>query len=138
MAYGAMVAYLIIIKDTVPTILGVSDGAFKREIVLIIFSLVIMVPLSMQRDMASLSVWSFISVLADVILVGFVAAFAPIKETVSDAGGFGSVLASNWINPTLFVGLGVLSTAMACQHSAFIVSGSIRNHTSTRWKMVTV
>mmetsp|Transcript_21959 Transcript_21959/g.62974 ORF Transcript_21959/g.62974 Transcript_21959/m.62974 type:complete len:616 (+) Transcript_21959:17-1864(+) len=138
MAYGAMVAYLIIIKDTVPTILGVSDGNFKREIVLIIFSLVIMVPLSMQRDMASLSVWSFISVLADVILVGFVAAFAPIKETVSDAGGFGAVLGSNWINPTLFVGLGVLSTAMACQHSAFIVSGSIRNHTSTRWKIVTV
>ena len=138
MAYGAMVAYLIIIKDTVPTVIGVSDGTFKREIVLIIFSLVIMVPLSMQRDMASLSVWSFISVLADVILVGFVAAFAPIKETVSDAGGFGAVLGSNWINPTLFVGLGVLSTAMACQHSAFIVSGSIRNHTSTRWKLVTV
>jgi len=137
-AYGAMVAYLIIIKDTVPTILGVGDGALKREIVLIIFSLAIMVPLSMQRDMASLSVWSFISVLADIILVCFVAAFAPIKETVSDAGGFGSVLSSNWINPALFVGLGVLSTAMACQHSAFIVSGSLRSHTSTRWKIVTV
>mmetsp|Transcript_13183 Transcript_13183/g.28605 ORF Transcript_13183/g.28605 Transcript_13183/m.28605 type:complete len:606 (+) Transcript_13183:60-1877(+) len=138
MAYGAMVAYLIIIKDTVPTVLGVSDDGFKREIVLIVFSLVIMVPLSMQRDMASLSVWSFISVLADVILVGFVAGFAPIKDTVSDAGGFGSVFASNWVNPTLFVGLGVLSTAMACQHSAFIVSGSLRNRTSNRWKFVTV
>ena len=138
MAYGAMVAYLIIIKDTVPTVLGVSDAGFRRELVLIVFSLVIMVPLSMQRDMASLSIWSFISVLADVILVGFVAGFAPIEETVSDAGGFGAVFASNWINPTLFVGLGVLSTAMACQHSAFIVSGSLRNRTSNRWKCVTV
>jgi len=131
-----VVAYLIIIKDTVPTVLGTDDGA-RREFTLILFSLFIMVPLSMQRDMASLSMWSFLSVMADVILVIFVAAVAPIKLTVSEAGGFGNVFRSDWISSNLFVGLGVLSTAMACQHSAFIISSSLQNHTSGRWKLVT-
>ena len=140
-AYGAMVAYLIIIKDTVPTILGMPHGqqaGVEREVILIITSLLVVVPLSMQRDMASLSFTSLISVIADIILVGFIAGFSPIRESVSDAGGFGEVLSDNAIRPSLFIGLGVLSTAMACQHSAFIVSGSLENRTQSRWKTVTV
>ena len=140
-AYGAMVAYLIIIKDTVPTILGVPHGqqaGVEREVILVITSLLVVVPLSMQRDMASLSFTSLISVIADTVLVGFIAGFAPIRESVSDAGGFGEVLSDNVIRPSLFIGLGVLSTAMACQHSAFIVSGSLENRTQSRWKTVTV
>lgn len=100
LAYGAMVAYLLIIKDTVPTIFGVGD-TWARELIMFITSLVIVVPLSMQRDMASLAFTSLLSVLADIVLVIFVAVFAPIKETVSAAGGFGEVLAQDWINPTV-------------------------------------
>jgi sodium-coupled neutral amino acid transporter 11 len=141
LAYGAMVAYLLIIKDTIPTILGIADadnGSFvEREVVMIVTSLVIVVPLSMCRDMATLAFTSLLSVCADVILVGFVIAFSPVRSTVAENGGFGQVLADNWINSKLFVGLGVLSTAMACQHSAFIVSGSLENKTAARWGMVT-
>ena len=56
---------------------------------------------------------------------------------MENAGGFGEVLKDNWINGRLFIGLGVLSTAMACQHSAFIVSGSLEDKTSKRWSIVT-
>jgi sodium-coupled neutral amino acid transporter 11 len=136
LAYGAMVAYLLIIKDTVPTLLGIGN-TWERELIMVVTSLVIVVPLSMQRDMASLSFTSLLSVLADVVLVIFIAVYAPIKETVSAAGGFGTVLAEDWINPTIFIGLGILSTAMACQHSAFIVSGSLANKTRARWAAVT-
>lgn len=147
LAYGAMVAYLLIIKDTVPVVLRLevpenqdtnTDGDFwEREFVMLITSLVIVVPLSMMRDMASLAFTSLLSVTADVVLVGFVIAFSPVKSSVSDAGGFGQILADNWINSKLFIGLGVLSTAMACQHSAFIVSGSLENKTAARWAAVT-
>jgi len=141
LAYGAMIAYLIIIKDTVPTILGLAEGSegsfVEREMVMIATSLIVILPLSLQRDMASLAVTSLLSVTADVILVGFVAAFSPIKSTVADAGGFGEVLRDDWLNPTLFVGLGIVSTAMACQHSAFIVSGSLQKITVKRWGSVT-
>eukprot|EP00581_Thalassiosira_minuscula_P017170 CAMPEP_0183723222 /NCGR_PEP_ID=MMETSP0737-20130205/14878_1 /TAXON_ID=385413 /ORGANISM="Thalassiosira miniscula, Strain CCMP1093" /LENGTH=620 /DNA_ID=CAMNT_0025953479 /DNA_START=118 /DNA_END=1980 /DNA_ORIENTATION=+ len=139
MAYGAMVAYLLIIKDTVPTVMGFEHGEhpMERNLILIATSLLIMVPLSMQRDMASLSCTSALSVTADMILVLFIAAFAPIKENVDANGGFGEVLKNDGINSTLFVGLGILSTAMACQHSAFIVANSLENKTSRRWKWVT-
>jgi sodium-coupled neutral amino acid transporter 11 len=136
LAYGAMVAYLLIIKDTVPTIFGVTDG-WKRELIMVITSLAIVVPLSIQRDMASLAFTSLLSVTADIVLVVFVCVYAPIKETIANAGGFGEVLKDDWINPTIFIGLGILSTAMACQHSAFIVSGSLANKTRSRWKAVT-
>ncbi len=139
MAYGAMVAYLLIIKDTVPTVMGFEHGThlLERNLILIATSLFIMVPLSMQRDMASLSFTSAISVTADMILVVFIAAFSPIKENVAANGGFGEVLKNDGINSTLFVGLGILSTAMACQHSAFIVANSLADKTRKRWRWVT-
>jgi sodium-coupled neutral amino acid transporter 11 len=141
LAYGAMVAYLLIIKDTVPTILGVAHGTtgsfVERELVMVATSLVVIVPLSLQRDMASLAFTSVLSVAADVLLVIFIAIFAPIKETVAANGGFGKVLEDDWLNPTIFIGLGILSTAMACQHSAFIVSGSLKDKTQARWATVT-
>ena len=139
MAYGAMVAYLLIIKDTVPTVMGYPHGEYpiERNLILIITSLTVMVPLSMQRDMASLSFTSALSVTADVILVGFIAAFSPMKETVEANGGLGNILKEDGINPTLFVGLGILSTAMACQHSAFIVANSLKDKTRRRWGIVT-
>jgi sodium-coupled neutral amino acid transporter 11 len=141
LAYGAMIAYLLIIKDTVPVILDMvdtGDGNFwEREVIMIVTSLVIVVPLSMARDMASLAATSLLSVVADAILVGFVIGFSPVRSTVSEYGGFLKVMEDNWINSKLFIGLGVLSTAMACQHSAFIVSGSLENKTASRWGMVT-
>ena len=141
MAYGAMVAYLLIIKDTIPTaILGYDHGTHKleRNLLLVVTSMIIMVPLSMQRDMASLSLTSAFSVSADIVLVIFIAAFAPIRETVSNNGGIGQVLKNEiGIHSTLFIGLGILSTAMACQHSAFIVANSLENKTRQRWQRVT-
>ena len=135
-AYGAMLAYLLIIKDTIPSILGVHDR-FPKTLIMIATSFTIMLPLSMQRDMASLSITSLFSVLADIILVGFITFFSPMGETIADNGGIVNVLEMDGVNPTLFIGLGILSTAMCCQHSAFIVSGSLENRTLKRWAQVT-
>lgn len=140
LAYGAMVAYLLIIKDTIPTILGLAHGTaggIERELIMVATTIVIILPIAMQRDMASLAFTSLISVSADAALVVFMAAVAPIKETVTAAGGLGQILKNDGVQPTLFVGVGILSTAFACQHSAFIVSGSLHEKTSTRWSRVT-
>lgn len=53
LSYGSMVAYLIIIKDVLPVLFHVSldDVGIKRAIMLV-SSLLVIVPLSMQRDMA--------------------------------------------------------------------------------------
>lgn len=141
-AYGAMVAYLLIIKDTVPIVMGVGDdpgeGSFmQREFVMMVASLVIVVPLSMQRDMSSLSFTSALSVLADIVLVVIIAMFSPVQDSVANAGGLMKVINASWINYGFFIGFGVLTTAMTCQHSAFIVSGSLDRLTSKRWAIVT-
>lgn len=137
LAYGAMVAYLLIIKDNVPDLLGLGDSFAERELVMFVTSLLIMLPLSMLRDISQLAFTSFLSITADAVLVVIVAIYAPVGQSVADAGGLGQVLADNWINANLFVGLGVLSTAMACQHSSFLISNTLENHTSRRWAQVT-
>jgi len=50
MSYGAMVCYMLIIKDTFPTLLGYEDDDIwaKRQI-LIVSSFIVILPLSMQR-----------------------------------------------------------------------------------------
>ncbi|KAG7340773.1 transmembrane amino acid transporter [Nitzschia inconspicua] len=141
-AYGAMVAYLLIIKDTLPVIFGLEEtpgaGSFiERELLMVGTSLAVVVPLSMQRDFSSLAFTSSISVTADVFLVVFVAVFAPVASSVASAGGLGRILQENWINGGFFIGFGVLTIAMTCQHSAFIVAGSLRNLTASRWARVT-
>jgi len=135
MAYGAMVAYLIIIKDTVPTIIGYDEG-FQRELVLIITSLLIMLPVSLQRDVASLSITSLISVTADILLVLFILMNSPFMDTRSEIGGFGELWEANSFNPNFFVGLGIISDAMCCQHSSFLVYGSLKNSSELRWSIV--
>jgi sodium-coupled neutral amino acid transporter 11 len=134
-----MVAYLIIIKDTVPVALGLTNeaggGSFmETDIVMIVTSLVTLLPLSLQRDMANLSFTSFSSVLADVFLVLLVTIYSPIPTNIGDII---KIIFENAINDRIFIGLGVLSTAMACQHSCFIVAGSLEDRTPERWSRVT-
>lgn len=126
-----------ILNIQVPTVLGMGDSFVEREIVMLATSLAIMVPLSMMRDISQLAATSFLSVAADTILVVIVILYAPVKETVSDYGGFGEVLKDFWVNSRIFIGLGVLSTAMACQHSAFLISGTLQDKTASRWAAVT-
>ena len=109
----------------------------EREVVMTVTSLAIMVPLSMMRDISQLACTSFLSVAADGVLVVIVVMYAPVSETVRDHGGVGQVVQDFWINSRLFIGLGVLSTAMACQHSAFLISGTLQDKTVSRWAAVT-
>lgn len=143
-AYGAMVAYLLIIKDTLPVVWGLVDdgdasvgGFVERELVMLLTSLTVVVPLSMQRDFSSLSFTSTISVAADLLLVVFVAVYAPIGESLANEGGLGNIIQNSIIEKGFFIGFGVLTVAMCCQHSAFIVASSLDNPTPKRWSIVT-
>ena len=138
-SFGAMVSYLMIVKSTLPRLVGVS-GSNDAVItsVLTISSLCIMLPLSCQRDIAALSKTSVISVCFDCIMVAIVVWKSPVRESIEDAGGFEVVLEDSTFRPhTFFVGLGVLSFAFVCQHGAFIIAGSLERPTKERWGTVT-
>lgn len=137
MAYGAMVSYLMIVKDTLPYVIGVQDEGMRRAILFLV-SLTVMVPLSAQRDMADLAKTSRLSVIFDIIMVLLVVYTAPVQQSVQSVGGFGELLSTSTVKiDTVFVGLGVLSFAFVCQHSAFIIAGSLDNPTNARWAQVT-
>jgi Transmembrane amino acid transporter protein len=87
--------------------------------------------------MSQLAYTSSVSVLADMVLIGIVVLFSPVSRSVQEAGGLGTVIAHHWIDSRVFIGLGVLSTAMACQHSAFLIANSLTCPTPQRWSMVT-
>eukprot|EP00815_Leptocylindrus_aporus_P011343 CAMPEP_0116075854 /NCGR_PEP_ID=MMETSP0322-20121206/16882_1 /TAXON_ID=163516 /ORGANISM="Leptocylindrus danicus var. apora, Strain B651" /LENGTH=610 /DNA_ID=CAMNT_0003565991 /DNA_START=100 /DNA_END=1932 /DNA_ORIENTATION=+ len=161
LSYGAMVSYLIVIKDTLPTVMGVGtdeDDLPLRRGILFLFSLFIIVPLSMQRDMADLAKTSSISCIFDISIVflvvylsptsnlaSFDEAMDPIIGPTNDIPQNGplstkviDLLKDDIVHPkTVFVGLGVLSFAFVCQHSAFIIAGSLKTPTRARWANVT-
>lgn len=136
-SYGSMVAYLLIVKDTVPVVLGLGSGFAAREIIMVLVAILIMLPLSLMRDMASLAFTSLLSVAADVILIVFVIIYSPVKESVSQAGGIRQVFAKYTINSHLFIGLGIVSQAMTCHPFALIIGNSLMDKTSGTWAKIT-
>eukprot|EP00550_Attheya_septentrionalis_P000092 CAMPEP_0198288892 /NCGR_PEP_ID=MMETSP1449-20131203/7254_1 /TAXON_ID=420275 /ORGANISM="Attheya septentrionalis, Strain CCMP2084" /LENGTH=727 /DNA_ID=CAMNT_0043987129 /DNA_START=228 /DNA_END=2411 /DNA_ORIENTATION=- len=139
MAYGAMMIYLIIIKQTVPMLFGVADDNLPlQRSILALSTLSIILPLSCQRDMADLDKTSGISVMFDVCIVLLIAVFAPIQESIESSGGIKALISHSELNPkTFFTGLGVLSFAFVCQDSSFIIAGSLSRPTKKRWAQVT-
>jgi sodium-coupled neutral amino acid transporter 11 len=134
MAYGAMLSYLMIVKDTFSAVLGVPpDDLATRRAILFVISTVIMVPLSSQRDVADLAKTSRVSVTFDLILVLIVVYLSDLPEAWKSFDWRSSIIHVE----TIFVGLGVLSFVFVCQHSAFIIAGSLDRPTKVRWATVT-
>lgn len=140
LSFGSMVAYLIIIKDTLPVLLQVTphDDDIKR-VIMFVSSLLIILPLSMQRDISDLEKTSQFNVILNTCLVALVAGFAPIKESISTSGGMLQLLSTEKFLDvsTFFIGFGVCSFAFVCQDSSFIIAGSMSKPTKFRWKKVT-
>lgn len=146
-----MVSYLLIIKESFGTLVfgddetlisSGQDPILLKRAVLILISLAIALPLACKRDMADLAQTSKLNVFIDTTLVVLVAYNAPFMEApapIVEADGTVHEHHYNmWIHmDTIFVGLGVLSFAFVCQHSAFIIAGSLDNPTASRWGKVT-
>ena len=138
LAYGAMLSYLMIVKDSFSSLFGVEpDNKPLRRAILLLVSLMVMLPLACKRDMADLAFTSRVSVAIDVFLVFLVAQQAPVAPSFESIGGWEGLLHRTVHFDTLFVGLGVLSFAFVCQHSAFIIAGSMEKPTNARWSVVT-
>lgn len=79
-AFGAMAAYLIIVGDTVSAVLvasGYMGSLSDRASVILFFAVFVVLPVASLKDLSKLSYTSFISVMADVLLVFIVAFTGP-------------------------------------------------------------
>ena len=138
-AFGAMVSYLMIVKDSFSIFFHVDSGdTVTQNLVLLGISFCIQLPLACLRDMADLDKSSRTAVVIDIMLVAIVAYSAPWREKLEEEGGMIQMLAHDTIHfDSIFVGLGVLSFAFECQESAFLVAGSLKDPTTQRWSTVT-
>ena len=88
--------------------------------------------------MADLAITSRISVVFQCLMVVVVVLFSPVSSSIEENGGLKAIASESIIkSSTIFIGLGVLSFAFVCQHSAFIVAGSLERPTKKRWGTAT-
>jgi len=148
MAYGALLSYLMIMKDTFSTIVGIDPQDYESQrYLLLIISFCIVLPLSCQRDMADLAKTSKMNVVLDSIIVVIVVYIARAQLTptsivttltaTTDDDNTNEMNLFEIPYHTIFIGLGVLSFAFVCQHSSFIIAGSLNKPTQERWSQVT-
>jgi sodium-coupled neutral amino acid transporter 11 len=88
--------------------------------------------------MAALAKTSKLAVLSQIFIVTIVVVFSPVRSSIKENGGLMHIVSNSIINgSTVFIGLGVLGFAFVCQHSAFLIAGSLERPTKKRWAKVT-
>ena len=103
---------------TLPILFGVTPRDVEiRCVIMLISSLLVIVPLSMQRDMANLEKTSSLNVFLNICLVALVVGFSPVKESVDAQGGIIQMIIDEPFLEfnTFFIGFGVCSFAFVCQ-----------------------
>lgn len=136
-AIGGMTSYLVILADIIPSLaILFAPGTVltSRVFVLAVVSVVIILPISLLRDLSSLSWTSLLSISADAVIIVIVLAAAFDNHVVNDGGGddtldrgeFDATDNGSLFNSQLFAGIGTMSFAFVCQHNSFLVFRSLK------------
>ncbi|KAI0137290.1 transmembrane amino acid transporter [Xylariales sp. AK1849] len=143
-AFGGMVAFGVIVGDSIPHVLqavwpGLVDipvlGLLAdRRVVIAVFILGVSYPLTLYRDIAKLAKASTLALISMIIILVTVVvqgALAP-KE---DRGSFSTPLLT--VNGGIFQAIGVISFAFVCHHNSLLIYGSLKTPTIDRFARVT-
>ena len=130
-AFGAQIAYLVIIGDTIPVLTGLH-----REFTIGVVSLFMILPLSLLKDMSMLSYTSLAAITADILIIVLVILTAPksaYSQNIHPSLGKGTL---SLFSSRMFAGIGTLSFAFVCMHNSFIVYRSLEVRTEENWNVV--
>ncbi|KAJ3361454.1 hypothetical protein GGF31_002233, partial [Allomyces arbusculus] len=139
-AFGAMCAYTVIVGDTLPTVLkalvpSIADASLlSREWIMVLTTVFISFPLSMQRDMAALAKTSAVS-MASIVLIVSLIILRCLHLPESLLGDPNARF--TWIGDSPIKAIGVISFAFVCHHNTFIIYGSLDLPTLDRFARVT-
>ncbi|KAJ5915090.1 hypothetical protein N7454_011202 [Penicillium verhagenii] len=125
-AFGGMVAFCIIVGDTIPHVLGALFPSLReipflwlltdRRAVIVLFVLCISYPLSLYRDIAKLAKASALAFVSMIVIV---------------------VTVITQVNSGFFQAVGVISFAFVCHHNSLLIYGSLKRPTLDRFATVT-
>ncbi|KAK5073824.1 hypothetical protein LTR64_007036 [Lithohypha guttulata] len=142
-AFGGMLAFCIIIGDTIPHVIealfpSLKDVPFlwlltNRKAVIVLFVLAISWPLSLYRDIAKLAKASTAALISMLIIIVTVVTNGP----VIDKAYKGSTEGLLFVNNGFFQAVGVISFAFVCHHNSLLIYGSLRTPTMDRFSTVT-
>lgn len=142
-AFGGMLAFCIIIGDTIPHVIealfpNLHSVPFlwlltDRRAVIVLFVLGISWPLSLYRDIAKLAKASTAALISMLVIIFTVVTNAPIVDNAYK----GSTKGLLFINDGFFQAIGVISFAFVCHHNSLLIYGSLRTPTLDRFNRVT-
>ncbi|KAJ6002712.1 hypothetical protein N7451_005259 [Penicillium sp. IBT 35674x] len=142
-AFGGMVAFCIIVGDTIPHVMGALFPSLRemsflwlltdRRAVIVLFVLCISYPLSLYRDIAKLakaSALAFVSMIIIVVTVITQGFRVPAESR-------GEIKSHLIVNSGFFQAVGVISFAFVCHHNSLLIYGSLKRPTLDRFATVT-
>ena len=139
-AFGAMVTYLIIFADTLPSVLhDANPGAFNddwptKRAVLAVVGVVILLPLSLIRSFGALARLGLLKLAATGFLTAVVCYYATVLRETSN---YSYACKYTKVHEDYFPALGTIAFAFVCHHQTFLVQGALRNATPRRFALTT-
>ncbi|OGE50350.1 hypothetical protein PENARI_c017G05207 [Penicillium arizonense] len=142
-AFGGMVAFCIIVGDTIPHVLGALFPSLRemsflwlltdRRAVIVLFVLGVSYPLSLYRDIAKLAKASALALVSMIVIV--VTVITQGFRVPSESRG--DIKSHLIINSGFFQAIGVISFAFVCHHNSLLIYGSLKRPTLDRFTRVT-
>lgn len=142
-AFGGMVAFCVIVGDTIPKVMiaffpSLSDMPFlwllaDRRAIMVLLILGISYPLSLYKDIAKLAKASGFALVSMSVIIVTVITQAFRVPTESRGQLRGSLI----IHTGIFEAIGVISFAFVCHHNSLLIYGSLRKPTIDRFSRVT-
>ncbi|KAF6238194.1 hypothetical protein HO173_003828 [Letharia columbiana] len=142
-AFGGMVAFCVIMGDTIPSVIAallpsLSDMPFlwlltNRRAVIILCTLCFSYPLSLYRDIAKLARASTLALLSmAVILITVVTQGVGVPQDLK-----GNLKGSLFVGNGVLQAISVISFAFVCHHNSLLIYGSLKKPTMDRFARVT-
>ncbi|KAL3481602.1 amino acid transporter [Aspergillus californicus] len=142
-AFGGMIAFCIIVGDTIPHVLSslfpsLRDMSFlwlltDRRAIIVLLVLGISYPLSLYRDIAKLAKASTLALISMAIIVVAIVTQG-FRVPQESRGDVKSLL---FVNSGFFQAVGVISFAFVCHHNSLLIYGSLKKPTLDRFATVT-
>ncbi|KAG8039591.1 hypothetical protein G9C98_008234 [Cotesia typhae] len=136
----AMISYNIVVGDTVTKVIirvtGIAESNIfaQREVVILLATLLITIPLCLYRNVARLAKISFLSLvcvafilLAIFIRMGTMSSLVPDRADSWEFANLRGILPS----------IGIMAFAFMCHHNTFLIYESIERATQQKWDVVT-
>ncbi|KAL5000732.1 transmembrane amino acid transporter protein-domain-containing protein [Aspergillus recurvatus] len=142
-AFGGMIAFCIIVGDTIPHVLSSMFPSLRnmsflwlltdRRAIIVLLVLGISYPLSLYRDIAKLAKASTLALVSMAVIV--IAVVTQGFRVPQDSRG--EVKSLLFLNTGFFQAVGVISFAFVCHHNSLLIYGSLKKPTLDRFAKVT-